>query len=647
MNRFAWYKNRLKAMSLNEIIMRFVLTKKKIGWKRRDFWIAPKPSFSNKDSWVLAHIPKEVFCDREAILVEANCYLQGYYKMLNISFCEQEIDWLRDPETSICSPLSFGLDLNYRDFSIVGNVKNIWEKNRHHHLTILALAYALTQKEEYAENIKDQLSSWIKQNPFPLGVNWTSSLELGIRLISWVWVERLIRGSVSHNYLFGQAGIMWGTIYWHQWLIMQHYSHGSSANNHLIGEMAGVFIASSVWPFFEETTRWRSKAKTILEREIVKQTFPSGLNREQAFSYHIFSLEFLMLAGLEGDRIGNSFSFTYKDYVKRMIEIIPSLVDMGGNLPRYGDSDDGMALQLRPYESSRLDWLLILGKYWLGARAINMNKGLLTARVIYPEILKKLIENEHMDLSKVPRVDAIDAGVYVMSYQHGTDNEIFCMADAGPLGYLSIAAHGHADALSFTLSVGGKPIIIDSGTYTYHAYPEWRDYFRSTKAHNTIVVDNADQSLSGGSFLWVKKAKTKVLQWEKKSNGGLLIAEHYGYTRLPGRVVHKRKLLLENKNIYIFDQIEGKGEHDLEWRLHFSPFCKVEINANYCYINWNKGQLKIKLDQQMQWKTVWGELDAGWYSKGFNHKEPTYTLIGYLRSTIPVSISSFLEVFYE
>ncbi len=91
--------------------------------------------------------------------------------------------------------------------------------------------------------------------------------------------------------------------------------------------MAGLFIAASVWPFFPDSARWQALGRKILEREVSRQTFPSGLNREQAFSYHIFSLEFFLLAGLEAERLAVPFSPAYQEWVRRMLEVIPLLAD--------------------------------------------------------------------------------------------------------------------------------------------------------------------------------------------------------------------------------------------------------------------------------------------------------------------------------
>ncbi len=640
--KLQWYWYRLQAMSPEEIAVRLKFSFNKKYWRNRSSWQAPQPKLQQHDWWQLCALPKEITLENESLLQEAEDYLAGKYKLLNCTFTESPLDWHLDPQSGKQPPLEFGLDLNYRDFEVAGNVKNIWEKNRHHHLSVIASAYALTKEEKYAAHLAEQLQSWLAQNPFPLGVNWTSSLELGIRLISWVWIERLLRGSKQHSQLFGDGGIMWSAIYWHQWLITQHYSHGSSANNHLIGEMAGLFIAASHWAVFPESKQWQSLAQNILEQEVSGQTFPSGLNREQAFSYHIFALEFFLLAGWEGDKYQSPYSDNYKNWVRRMLEVIPILVDVGGNLPRYGDGDEGMALQIRPLKSSRLDWLYRLGRQWLGAQVPlpEGDSGLLAASLINLNLADSVGE-----ISPPPNSIALkDAGLYVLSQKRGQPQEIFCLADAGSLGFLGIAAHGHADALSFTLSMGGVPIIIDPGTYVYHADAHWRSYFRGTKAHNTVTVDNLDQSEPGGTFLWKQKAETKVLAWEHTSNETFLNAEHNGYLRLSEGVIHRRNLSLNHNRLEVVDYLEGSGVHNLEWRLHFAPHCEVSLQSDYCVVKWNYGVLFIYLDQKMKWSLLEQTTTGGWFSAGFNLKEPTITLVGAVQMNGNLTLNNSLDL---
>lgn len=641
-----WYKSRLLAMTLSEVMIRIKREVKKLAWKRKKVLQRTQIALTHEDPWQMLEQPavEEFKAELKCISAEADRYLEGKYHFLNKCYDEPVVDWNYDNINYIKAPLDFAFDINYKDIKKIGDIKNIWEKNRHQHLTVIAIAYALTKQEQYADHIKQQLISWVEQNPLLQGVNWSSPLEMGIRLISWVWIERLLRGWQGHYQLFGPQGIMWESIYWHQKVISEFYSVGSSANNHLIGEMAGLYIASTVWPYFPESKLWQKKATDILEREIEKQTFASGLNKEQAFSYHIFVLEFFLLAGIEGERFQQPFSARYKSKLCKMIEIIPSLLDAGKNLPRYGDSDEGLAVLLRPYNSSRVDWIFILASMWLNFIHDWADKttGMLTAKIILPQGETGFSGVSFK--SKKNSLAIMDAGLFILAANRDTSGEVFCLFDAGPIGYLSLAAHGHADALSFTLSVGGLPVIIDPGTYQYNADLYWRNYFRGTKAHNTINIDDLDQSVSGGPFLWTKKANVQVLNWTELPNGASITAQHDGYLHLPGRIIHQRTFTLDNNKIEIIDRVLGNGNHKVEWRLHFSPHCKAEIIDNQCLVSWNNGKLIIDLDTRLNWLLEYGGTNAGWYSEGFNLKQPIYTLIGYQNSMLPLEIGCRIKV---
>ncbi len=629
-------------MSLDEVQARILHAIRKRVWRRRRSWVAPYPEAGVTDPWVMPDIhPDNV--ERIAVIAEAERYLEGRYTFLNLSFHEEKIDWHTDPQTGLSLPVTFGLDLDFKDPSRVGNLKNVWEKNRHHHLTILSLAYALTREERYADEVGDQLNDWINKNSFPNGVNWTSSLEIAIRLISWVWTERLLRGTKAHEELFGTEGLLWSSIYWSQWMIASHYSHGSSANNHLIGEMAGLYIASVKWPVFNESDKWRKLAQGILAKEVTEQTFESGLNKEQAFAYHIFSLEFLLLAGIEGERFGRAFSDDYLKIVSKSIKVIADLSTCSSGIPEYGDADEGMALQLRPLDSSRVSWIYRLGRKWLSGAFPSGEEGSMTSDLLLPGV------KDDTDMFKplAGSVGFSDAGLYALVSNRGKPDEIFLLADAGPHGYLSIAAHGHADALSFTLSAGGVPVIVDPGTYAYHYAPRWRSYFRSALAHNTVTVDGEDQSESGGPFLWKSKANCVVHDFSKSESGATLQAEHDGYTRLESPVAHRRSITLDGQRVKITDEIVGEGERLVEWRLHFHPDIKTDLMGKSLVASFSKGELEISLDERFEWKVVRGGETAGWYSPGFNLKAHCDTLIGTLHGVAPVKVVTSMVVVFD
>jgi hypothetical protein len=638
--RPSWYARRLLAMSPSEVLARVEHRLKVPAWRRRTDWTAPPPRIDACPTtpWIADHT---LLPDSPDLVEMAQRILDGDYDVLGMRFQERPIDWHRDPHTGQRAPRSFAFDIDVRDTARVGRIKNVWEKSRHHHLTLLATAFALTKDPRYAAEVARQLVDWHQANPVMRGANWSSALELGIRLIAWVWIERLLRGSDEHAHLFGPHGTMWDTIYWHQWAITQHPSPGSSANNHLIGEMTGLFIASTSWPVFDVSQAWARRARGVLEVEIQRQTFASGLNRELAFDYHLFALEFFLLAGIEAERVGTPMSVGYKLTMARQVETIAAVSDRAGNTPRFGDGDDGTALRLDVPHASRTAWLFALGCAWAGARVPPPDTTPLTAALVWPVGTSQVPAPSPIDRASTAFADA---GVYVLNSHAVSDREIQCIADAGPLGYLSIAAHGHADALSFTMNVGGVPVIVDPGTYVYDGDEAARAYFRGTRAHNTITVDGQDQSVAAGAFMWTRKANAFVEAWQVDTHCTKLTARHDGYTRLHGRPIHRRTLTLRANVLHVEDEVQGGGEHAIEWRLHFPPWCEARMGEGCCHVRWDDGEVVISTDGRFSWRIASGEPQAGWYSPAFNVRQPSPTLIGTVNAHLPQAMTTTIEV---
>jgi hypothetical protein len=196
------------------------------------------------------------------------------------------------------------------------------------------------------------------------------------------------------------------------------------------------------------------------------------------------------------------------------------------------------------------------------------------------------------------------------------------LVDAGPLGYEQIAAHGHADALSFTLSVGGDEFLIDPGTYAYHTQGLWREYFRGTSAHNTLRVDEQDQSVQGGNFMWLKKANAICCHWESSASVDLFEGWHDGYIRLD-------KL---NRKIIIEDQLTMNEEHTIELFFHFNEHCRIKRGTDSYTIEHGKNRLKLILPEPLgnaRHRLVSGDIDPilGWVSRRFDDKEPSPSIV--------------------
>ena len=499
--------------------------------------------------------------------------------------------WNRDPKTGTEAPLTFGKTLNYRDEHVVGDIKYLWEPNRHLELVTLAQAWRLTGELKYAEGCRTLLESWFEQCPYPLGPNWTSSLEHAVRLLNWSVAWQLLDGTDSPLFA-GATGeafrLRWlDSIYRHCHFIAGHFSKHSSANNHLFGEYSGLFIGALMWPCWDASAHWLETARAGLEKEALKQNAPDGVNREQAVWYQHEVADMMLLCGLAGKANGTDFSADWWTRLEAMLEFIAALMDVGGKVPMIGDSDDAVMVRFsrepgfNTYRSllttgavlfqredfARKAWRFDDKSRWLLGEAGNLVFARLAA--------------QRSDSSSAKRAFP-EGGYYILGDRFDTPDEVRIVADAGPLGYLSIAAHGHADALAFTLSAGGREILVDPGTYAYHTQKKWRDYFRGTSAHNTVRVDGVDQSVIGGNFMWLKHAKAWCEQWESDAGRDYFSGAHDGYRRLPDPVMHRRSLEFDKaaRVLRVADTLTCEGTHQVELFWHFAETCRIQVSGN-------------------------------------------------------------------
>jgi hypothetical protein len=546
--------------------------------------------------------------------------------------------WNRDPKSGIEVPLAFGKTLDYRDSSVVGDIKYVWEPNRHLHLVTLAQAFSLTREKKYVDVLQEHLESWFLACPYGYGPNWVSSLEVALRLVSWSSAWQLLGDEVLDERVEFRSRWL-RSVYQHASFVRGWFSLHSSANNHLIGEAAGLFIAALTWPCWQAARDWLTVSTGILEREILAQNAPDGVNREQAFWYQQFVLDLLAQCLLAGKANGQWFSADYESRVEAMMDFIASVMDVGGNVPMIGDADDGVASSFAPgacpYRS-----LLALGAVLFKRGDFKLKAGRLDdrARWLLGEDADARFESLDAERTRLPLRQTFPEGGYVvMGCDFETPEELRMVADAGQLGYRSIAAHGHADALSFTLSVGGREFLIDPGTYAYHTQERWRQYFRGTMAHNTVRVDGLDQSVPGGNFMWLRHARAGCSLWLSSPEKDSFEGWHDGYMRLEDPVKHRRLLQLDKRErrVLIEDVLEMEDQHEVELLFHCSEACRVDPVPGGYALERDGVTIKLLLPAGGTARVERGALApiAGWVSRAFDRREPTSTIVWYARLT--------------
>ncbi|MFF4397322.1 alginate lyase family protein [Streptomyces sp. NPDC001480] len=623
-----WYLRRLSRMAPQEVAGRVGDAVRRRRWRS-----APPdcPSVTGArftavlPSGTIAAVPPDA---AKRLIAEADRLMDGHAEYFGVVRDDlADPDWWCDPKTGRRAPWGYAFDVPYRNEDAVGDIKQIWELSRHQYLTQLAAAYAITGNERYAERVAEHLRSWWAANPPLRGVHWISGIELGIRLLSWVWIRRLLDGWPGAAGLFEGNPVARNQIWHHQRWLAAFPSRGSSANNHVIAEAAGQFAAACAFDWFPASGRWRADALRSLDRHLRGNTYLSGLNRELATEYHGLVLELGLAAVAEADAADVPVPASIRLVLLRMTDALAAVVDNRLRPPRQGDADDGYGLVVDGAGTDRWGSLLATGDavfgrlpWWPEVTGTDVRTTLLAALIkpTEPSVRRPAERPAHF----------ADAGMTIL---RGPE-EIWCRCDGGPHGFLSIAAHAHADALSVEVRHDGVDVLADPGTYCYHGQPDWRQYFRSTLGHNTLQLDGTDQSVSGGPFLWTRHARTRVLAAD--TSGGDVArwcAEHDGYQG----AVHRRRVELAaaGQELTVVDEVRGPGR-TVRLAFHLGPAIAADLLGNRAQLTWTRDgedrSAVLDLPGQLTWRAHRGETEPplGWYSAGFGRKEPTTTLIG-------------------
>ncbi len=648
MQSLTWYIKRIQMMSVSEITWR--VTSLSDAWAERarvQFNKVPKAGFV--DTYDAESVFKPGFTVFEGqvdhyneqwltpLLTQAESIMDHKLSYFDLKDHDlgTPINWHKDHSADIYSKLGHILSVNYRDFKNNGDCKLVWEPNRHHQMVVLARAYKVSGDIKYAQAAVEQITHWLDENPYGKGMNWRSPLELAIRLISWVWTIDLIKDSGLFTGDFKQR--LLESVFLHCRDVSGKFSQGTSANNHLVGEAAGVYIAARYFSILKDARQWQEKSKQVLEKEIQAQTFEDGCTKEHAFSYQFFVFQFYLLTGLTGKWSDDSFSPAYWQTLNRLSHFIATIAEGGQHYPMLGDQDDG--------------YVLDLGDHVHDINALCDVVSHLYDDTIFTQGLKKtsessfwLFNNRQQPINQInpnerelSPVAFTDSGYYLLQAGKLSEkNQASILMDVAELGYTAIAAHGHADALSCVVRINQQDLFVDTGTYDYFSFPQWRNHFRKTRAHNTIEIDGLDQSVMTGPFMWESHAQAICSVWSPTEFGGKIVAEHDGYKRLGSPVNHQRSIDLDvqKKQINIVDALTTQGQHDAVIYFHFSEDCQnIEIKEGICTLSLGDSLVVIKLPEKMQAVLIKGEVSddqqtpsLGWLSRGYHQKVPITTL---------------------
>lgn len=543
---------------------------------RRSFF----PSFFDKTGTI--EVFKETFGQsaEDFFIGQADKILDGRFDLLgfeNLDFGES-VDWHLEPVAGKHSPLKHWKQFDELDTTETGDRKIIWELNRHQYFFTLGVAYRLTEDERYAATFVRHLDSWMEQNAPGMGVNWASSLEVAFRAMSWIWAFQFFEGSNSLTASIFQKALKF--LFVHARHLEKYLSTYYSPNTHLTGEALGLYYLGTQLPFFKRAAHWRELGSGILFAEADRQIYEDGVYFEQTTWYARYTadiyLQFLILRKLNADFAEAEAEENLSKKIQSLLDFLMYATRPDGTTPLIGDDDGGRCLPVTSGKPGDFRGTLAAAAVVFMRGDYKFVAGGRDARALQEVLWLFGAEGVNAFNSVPAQTPALDSagfekGGYYILRDGWSSSDNYLLFDAGEVGALS-GGHGHADALSFELAVGGRTILVDSGTYTYHESKELRDYFRSSAAHNTLTIDERSSSKPGEKFAWEERAETKTENWISQDRFDFVEASHNGYRRLSENsgAEHQRSILfLKNDYSIVRDFVRTFGEHEYRLNFHF------------------------------------------------------------------------------
>lgn len=567
MKNIGWLFNRLKAMSLGEIFWR-VQQKRLKNLEKKEYYtknISVAELTLSKDLTDLKFSADRlpINWNNQSFSVFGEQDLFGVY-----SYEKYKKQWNAGFQTDNCWPedqCSYDISCNQR--TDIGDIRTNWELNRHFQFSALAKSYYVTNDNKYLSELEDLFEDWNKHNLFLHGVQWTSAMELAIRVNSWTYTYAFLEKAFQRNEsqtnkeLLGKLknGILVMTDY-----ITKHYARFSSANNHLVVEMYAVALSGIVFDY----ESWTNMAFKILNEELPRQNYSDGVNKEMSLHYQTFVMEAYGLLILTMRKNNIHVPEIWYKYLNNMSCFVADCCGEYGETVVFGDNDEGKILDLCSVHFNHYKYVLDIMSFVLEKRYTDLNDVCenirwLTACDEPAECMKK-------DKYVPELVRCYKEGGYTII--RSKDQKVLIGIDHAELGFGRICAHGHADALSFQMFIEGSPVFVDAGTYNYHIMPSDRDSFRSTRSHNTVTADDLNQSEILGPFLWGKRAECRINNIDISADKICLSAQ-VTYSSIK----HIREFIFNYDNrLTVKDTVTGDiNNRTLKQLFHLSDYAEI------------------------------------------------------------------------
>jgi hypothetical protein len=566
---------------------------------------------------------------------EAKHVLAHRVEFLGSGFVElgPDIDWHRDFKSGYRWPERYYQDIEVTRLADRSDAKVPWELSRCHHLLTLARAARLFEEERYVWEFEAQLASWLDANPPGIGINWTNPMEIGIRAVNLVWAVgtleewRPLTPTIRDRLV---TSLRWHAHHIHDNLEGSPYLR----SNHYLGDLLGLLVLGSVLKGEPSARKWSRFARRELQREVEKQVLPDGVGFEASLPYHGLAMEMFLVADGVSAQAGSPLSRTFHERLRRMAAVSRSVRHEDGRIPLFGDQDSGRVLPegfARPPTQDNLLWLATTldGK-------TKPFEGPPHPEVAWTFGLERWRRVGELPLGSPPGPAAFpDGGIFVLRTERS-----HVVVRCGDVGQNGFGGHAHNDLLSFELSLDDVPLIVDSGTYAYTFDVDARNEFRSTRAHNTVRIDDAEiHPIDPERVFELRRfARYKVEACELSRDPMVLTCSHDGYRRLEPPCLHRRhfSLVAGSGELSIRDELLGAGFHQVESFLHLPAGSSLERVGESTFDVTRRGRrARIAFS-----KIAAGELivEESWVSENYGVRERAPVLVSRARRAFPASL---------
>lgn len=411
---------------------------------------------------------------------------------------------------------------------------------------------------EYLESIDDEnfqliVSDWIEQNPPFEDTYWLdnwNSYALSIRTVVWMQQYAIRKGRLERDFVS-----IFKHSLWQQLEFLSRNVEYDIVGNHLIKNIKALLWGSE---FFTDRTAksWGDLAKRLLGIQLVEQFLEDDMHYERspAYACQVFVDLLECSTVYSNDALNN--------VIQKLSQCLADLSHPDGRVALFNDG------------------------------GLSMTYSTEECLAVYEKMSgNKVVPRRHFS--------------YPNTGYFGFHSEnVYFICDCGNVAPDNLVAHGHADILSFELSVNGKRVIVDPGVYEYSAGVK-RDYSRNSLSHNTVTIAHTSQCEFWGAFRMGRRATAKLLQIEKPDSGIVVEGTHNGYSHLSGNPAHTRKFELSSNQISILDAIANRSDHAVSAGLLIAPGLKVELTgSNEATISDGKPIVRITSDGNIHLSTA-------------------------------------------